>query len=165
MANLDSVLKTRDITLPTKVHIVTWSSQWSRTVVRVGLKRRQTVKELMPSKYGAREDFWKSLGQQRDQTSQSQGTSTLNTHWNDDAEAEAPVFWSFDANRWLIGKVPNSGKDRGRRKRGHQRKRWLDDIPNAMDVNLDKFREMGRDREDWCAAVHEVTKSQTQLGN
>ena len=72
MTNLDSGLKTRDITLPTKVHIVkAWSSQWSRTVARVGLKRRQNVKELMPSKCGAREDSGKSLGQQGDQTSQS----------------------------------------------------------------------------------------------
>ena len=72
MTNLDSVLKTRDITLPTKVHIVkAWSSQWSGTVARVGLKRRQNVKELMPSKCGAREDYRESLGQQGDQTRQS----------------------------------------------------------------------------------------------
>ena len=42
--------------------------------------------------------------------------------------------------------------------------RWLEDITSAMDMNLDKFWEMVRDREAWRAAVHEVTKSQTQLG-
>ena len=57
------------------------------------------------------------------------------------------------------------GKIGDRRKRRHQRRRWLVGITDAMDVNFSKLWEMVRDREAWHAAVHEVTKSQTQLGN
>ena len=53
------------------------------------------------------------------------------------------------------------GKIEGRRRRGHQRMRWMDDIIDAMDVNLGMLREMVRDREAWRAAVHQVTKSWT----
>ena len=53
------------------------------------------------------------------------------------------------------------GKIEGRRKRGCQRIRLLDGITDAMDINLGKLREMVRDREAWCAAVHSVTKSWT----
>ena len=57
------------------------------------------------------------------------------------------------------------GKIEGRRRRGCQRIRWLDGITNAMNMNLGKLREMGRDRGAWRAAVHGVTKSQIRLGD
>ena len=75
------------------------------------------------------------------------------------------MLWPPDVKSQFIGKDADAGKIEGRRRRGQQRTRWLDNITDTVDMSLSKLWEMVKDREAWHAAIHGVTKSWKQLSN
>ena len=162
MTNLDSVLKSRDITVPTKVHIV---KAMVFPVVTYGCENWTTKKaecKRIDSFSVVLEKISESpLDSKEIKPVNLKGDQVWIFTGRTDTEDEAPVFWPSDNS---LEKSLMLGKIEGRR-RECQRMTRLNGFTDAMNMNLGKLQEMVRARKAWRAAVHGVAKSRTQLGN
>ena len=109
MTNLDSILRSRDSTLPTKVCLVKAMVLW---VIMYGCERKLSAEELMLLNWGVGEDSWEdSLDCKEIQPVHPKGNQSRIFIGRTDAEAETPILWPPDAKNWLLGKDPDAGKD------------------------------------------------------
>ena len=165
MTNLDSILKSRAITLPTKVHLVkamvfpVVMCGYESWTIKKAEHRRIDAFEL--SRRVLEKTLESPLNCKEIQPVHSKGDQSWIFIARTDAEAETPILWPPDANNWLIWKDPD--KIEGGRRRGQQRMRLLTGITDSMDMSLSKLQELVIDRETWRAGVHRAAKSRTWL--